>query len=102
MPTINNCKCILVIGGTSGLGRKLALSILNLPSRPVVIICGRRQERLDELASSYGGSGRLKTMKLDITASPSTLRSAVNYVECTYPDVWITATPSFSVAELLL
>lgn len=102
MPTINNCRCILIIGATSGLGRKLALSILSLPSRPIVIVCGRRQERLDELASSYGGSGRLKTMRLDITADPSTLRSAVSNIVRAYPDVWIAATLLFWMAKPLL
>ncbi|KAL4069237.1 NAD(P)-binding protein [Scleroderma citrinum] len=75
MPNINHCRCILVIGGTSGLGRKLALSILNLGPW------------LDELAASYGPSGRLKTMRLDITSDPSTLRSAVSSIVRAYPDL---------------
>ncbi|KAH7915912.1 hypothetical protein BJ138DRAFT_1132321 [Hygrophoropsis aurantiaca] len=45
---------ILVIGSTACLGRALALSILDLPSKPTVIVCGRRKERLDELIGAHG------------------------------------------------
>lgn len=82
--TISDCKCILVIGATAGLGRALALAIHDLPSKPTVIAAGRRQERLDELAKE---SERIKTLKLDVNASRDALKSAVQNVTQKYPDV---------------
>ena len=87
MPSINDVRCILIIGSTSGLGRALALSILDLPSKPTVLVCGRRQERLDELVSSHGADGRLKAINLDVNAERSTLKSAVDDIIRNYPDV---------------
>ncbi|KAI6116740.1 hypothetical protein EDD16DRAFT_1591219 [Pisolithus croceorrhizus] len=87
MPNINDVKCILIIGSTSGLGRSLALSILDLPSKPTVIVCGRRQERLDELVSSHGADGRLKAVKLDVTADRATLKANIDDIIKTYPDL---------------
>jgi len=87
MPSINNVRCILIIGSTSGLGRALALNILDLPSKPTVLVCGRRQERLDELVSSYGADGRLKAINLDVNAGPATLKSAIHDIVKNHPDV---------------
>jgi NADP-dependent 3-hydroxy acid dehydrogenase YdfG len=50
MPSMIDSKCVLVLGATSGLGRALARSIQALPSKPTVIVTGRRKDRLDELA----------------------------------------------------
>ncbi|KAG6331985.1 hypothetical protein ID866_7105 [Astraeus odoratus] len=98
MSNINDCRCILVIGSTSGLGRRLALSILNLPSSPTVIVCGRRQERLRSMLSSYGSSGRLKAIPLDVTAPPATLRSAVNAILSAHPNVWFIMTTHLTLS----
>lgn len=87
MPNINDVKCILIIGSTSGLGRGLALSILDLPSKPTVIVSGRRQERLDELTSSHGADGRLRAVKLDVTADRATLKATIDDIIKTYPDL---------------
>lgn len=87
MPNINDVKCMLIIGSTSGLGRALALSILDLPSKPTVIVCGRRQERLDELVSSHGADGRLRAVKLDVNTDRQTLKAAIDDITRTYPDV---------------
>ena len=54
---ISECRCILIIGATAGIGRALALALLDLPSKPTVIIGGRRKERLDELTKT---SDRIK------------------------------------------
>ncbi|KAI6001096.1 NAD(P)-binding protein [Pisolithus orientalis] len=86
MPNINDVKCMLIIGSTSGLGRALALSILDLPSKPTVIVCGRRQERLDELVSSHGADGRLRAVKLDVNTDRQTLKAAIDDITRTYPD----------------
>ncbi|THH21476.1 hypothetical protein EW146_g78 [Bondarzewia mesenterica] len=53
MPGIHDCKCILVIGATSG-------------------IAGRRQDRLDELAKMG-----LKTVQLDVAADRETLINSI-------------------------
>ncbi|KAG6334842.1 hypothetical protein ID866_4247 [Astraeus odoratus] len=87
MPNINDAKCVLIIGSTSGLGRSLALSILDLPSKPTVIVCGRRQERLEELVSSHGADGRLKAVTLDVNVDRMTLKSAINDIIKTYPNL---------------
>ncbi|KAH9486747.1 11-beta-hydroxysteroid dehydrogenase-like 3 [Psilocybe cubensis] len=69
MPSIDDSKCILVTGATSGIGRALALNLARLPSRPKVIATGRRKERLEELekadlhAVSFDLSVNLETMK---------------------------------------
>ncbi|KAI5995640.1 NAD(P)-binding protein [Pisolithus albus] len=77
MPNINDVKCILIIGSTSGLGRDLALSILELPPSPP----------LDELVSSHGADGRLRAVKLDVTADRATLKATIDDIIKTYPDL---------------
>ncbi|KAI6149667.1 hypothetical protein BKA82DRAFT_1006310 [Pisolithus tinctorius] len=49
MSNINEVERILVIGSIPGLGWVLALSILVLPYKLIVILCGLHQEILDEL-----------------------------------------------------
>jgi len=82
--TISDCKCVLVIGATAGIGRDLALAIHGLPSKPTVIAAGRRQERLDEVAKH---GERMKTLKFDVNASRDALKSAVQNVYQNYPDL---------------
>ncbi|KAH9937132.1 uncharacterized protein B0H18DRAFT_1081399 [Fomitopsis serialis] len=69
--TISDCKCVLVIGATAGIGRDLALAIHGCrPSRP----SSRREaaERLDDF---------------DVNASRDALKSAVQDVYQKYPDL---------------
>ena len=87
MPNITDSKCILVVGSTGGIGRALALAILDLPSKPTVIVCGRRKERLDELIASHGANGRLKSVTLDVLAERSVLQSSIQEIVNAYPDV---------------
>jgi len=78
-------KCILVTGATSeGIGRALALELLNISSHPKVIITGRRQERLDEVASK---SNRLFGKRLDQTASRDDLKKWVTDLLQEYPEL---------------
>ena len=84
MPGIKDAKCVLVIGATAGLGRALAISILNLESQPIVIAVGRRQERLDELSKQ---SSRMKAMRANINASEEELKNFVQNVLSEYPQV---------------
>ncbi|KAG1894854.1 uncharacterized protein F5891DRAFT_704075 [Suillus fuscotomentosus] len=87
MPSISDCKCVLVIGSTSGIGRSLALAILDLPSQPTVVVCGRRKERLDELVASHNATGRLKSVTLDVLSERNALKSSIEEIVNTYPDL---------------
>lgn len=84
MPTIQDSKCVLVVGATAGIGRALALAIHDLPSKPTVIVSGRRQERLGELAKK---SKRIHGVKIDIDADRETLVKTVDGVLQKYPEV---------------
>ncbi|KAG2129968.1 hypothetical protein DEU56DRAFT_740903 [Suillus clintonianus] len=87
MPSISDCKCVLVIGSTGGIGRALALAILDLPSKPTVIVCGRRKERLEELVASHHATGRLKSVTLDVLLERNALKSSIEEIVNTYPDL---------------
>lgn len=88
MPGINDSKCVLVIGATSGIGRALALAIHALPTQPTVIAGGRRKERLDDLVEKGKGSGgRLEAVQIDVTSPRDTLKSFVQDIVAKYPDV---------------
>ncbi|KAJ7093960.1 NAD-P-binding protein [Mycena belliarum] len=80
--SIDNAKCVLVIGATSGIGRALALAIAELPSRPTVIAAGRRQDRLDELKAK-----KLETVQIDVAADLTTLKKTVDSLVAQYPDL---------------
>jgi hypothetical protein len=80
--SIDNAKCVLVIGATSGIGRALALAISELPSRPTVIAAGRRQDRLKELQEK-----NLETVQLDVAADLKTLKKTVDSLIAKYPNV---------------
>ncbi|KAG2754542.1 NAD(P)-binding protein [Suillus brevipes Sb2] len=87
MPSISDCKCVLVVGSTAGIGRSLALAILDLPSQPTIIVCGRRKERLDELVASHNATGRLKSVTLDVLSERNALKSSIEDIVNTYPDL---------------
>ncbi|TFK61361.1 NAD(P)-binding protein [Pluteus cervinus] len=80
MPTIDDSKCILVIGATSGIGRALAQRIAKLPNKPQVIAVGRRQERLDELATEG-----LETIQFDVDTDTESLKAFVERTVVAYP-----------------
>ncbi|TFK57383.1 NAD(P)-binding protein [Heliocybe sulcata] len=82
MPGIADSKCILVIGATAGIGRALALSLLALPSKPTVIVSGRRRSRLDELAKEG-----LEVVHCDVDADRDTLDKFVSIVLDKYPQL---------------
>ncbi|KAG1867855.1 hypothetical protein DFJ58DRAFT_768128 [Suillus subalutaceus] len=87
MPSISDSKCVLIVGSTAGIGRALALAILDLPSQPTVIVCGRRKERLDELVASHNATGRLKSVTLDVLSERNALKSSIQDIVNTYPDL---------------
>lgn len=82
MPGIEDSRCILVTGATSGIGRSLALSIAQLPSEPTVIAVGRRQERLDDLAKL-----NLRPIKFDVNTDQDAIKTFVDRVVEENPDV---------------
>jgi len=82
MLPIDESKCILITGATSGIGRALALNIAKLPSQPVVIGTGRRKERLEEI-----GKAGIHPVKLDITSDFEALKVKVDEIVKNYPDV---------------
>ncbi|KAM5533096.1 hypothetical protein V8D89_013239 [Ganoderma adspersum] len=84
MPGIKDAKCVLVIGATAGLGRSLALAIHDLETKPTVIVAGRRQERLDELAAK---SQRIKTARVDINTHHDNLKPFVRDILSKYPEL---------------
>jgi len=85
MPGINDSKCVLVVGATSGIGKSLALAILALPSNPTVIIAGRRQDRLNVIISEHGKTGRLGGIQMDVDADRAALKKIVEDVLAKYP-----------------
>ena len=87
MPGIKDAKCVLVLGATSGIGRALALAIHDLDTAPTVILAGRRQERLDELAKQ---GERIETARVDINTSENELKGFVQETLSKFPEVrWL-------------
>ncbi|TFK89629.1 NAD(P)-binding protein [Polyporus arcularius HHB13444] len=84
MTGIKDVKCVLVIGATAGIGRALALAIHNLDSKPIVVVSGRRQERLDELAKH---GERIKTARVDINTTHDELKQFVDRVLSEHPNL---------------
>ncbi|TFK57386.1 NAD(P)-binding protein [Heliocybe sulcata] len=82
MPNITDSKCVLVIGATGGIGRALAASIQALPSKPTVIVSGRRKDRLEELAKTG-----LKTIQFDANADADSLKEFVDELLEQYPQL---------------
>ncbi|KAF9495114.1 NAD(P)-binding protein [Pleurotus eryngii] len=72
-PTIADSKCILITGATSG---------IDLPGKPQVIAVGRRQGRLDELATQC-----LEAINLDVQESPQELKSDLDVIVARHPDL---------------
>ncbi|OBZ79087.1 putative oxidoreductase DltE [Grifola frondosa] len=82
MPGISVAKCILIIGATSGIGRALALAIHALPSKPTVVVGGRRRARLDELAAQ---GERFQTVQVDVNTDRANLKKFVQEITIAYP-----------------
>lgn len=93
MPGINDSKCVLVIGATAGIGRTLALAIHALPTKPTVIVTGRRKERLAELVKKgeEGTGGLLAAIQVDVSAERQTLKEFSEDVVSKFPDVTLSA-----------
>lgn len=77
------------MGATAGIGRALALAIWELPTKPIVIVAGRRRERLDELVKkgADSGEGRIEGVQIDISGSRESLQNFASDLVARYPDV---------------
>lgn len=76
-----NGNTILITGGTSGIGRGLALRFHEAGNK--VIIAGRRKELLDEIAGAHRG---IETLVLDV-ADPASITSAYETVTREHPEL---------------
>ena len=84
MVNILSARCVLVTGATSGIGRALALAIHELQTKPTVIVVGRRQERLDELAKL---SDRIKPVQFDVASGREALKQFAADMVSRFPEV---------------
>ncbi|KAG7096709.1 hypothetical protein E1B28_004123 [Marasmius oreades] len=82
MSSINDSRCVLVTGATSGIGRALAIAISELPSHPKVIGTGRRPDRLKELETAG-----LEVISLDLDVDAKSLTRNVRGIIQKYPDL---------------
>ena len=65
MNTDNQIKRIIIVGATSGIGRKMAEQYATIGN--IVGITGRRKELLDEIENLF--PGKIKTENFDVTAN---------------------------------
>ncbi|KAJ3813500.1 hypothetical protein F5876DRAFT_87031 [Lentinula aff. lateritia] len=81
-PSIDNTKCVLVTGATSGIGRALALAIASLPSHLKVIGLGRRKDRLVGLAEAG-----IDAEIFDVNADKAATKTFVEEMIRKYPEI---------------
>ncbi|KAJ3995125.1 hypothetical protein F5050DRAFT_1808975 [Lentinula boryana] len=81
-PSIDNSKCVLVTGATSGIGRALALAIAALPSHPKVIGVGRRKDRLAGLKDAG-----IDAEEFDVNADRVKTKDFVEEMIQKYPEI---------------
>lgn len=74
-------RIALITGATSGIGRATANAFADLNYR--LILCGRRQDRLDELTEELGGQTTVTTLNFDVRDWTD-----VNDAISTLPDEW--------------
>lgn len=84
MANILQATCVLVTGASSGIGRALAIAIHDLETKPTVIVTGRREERLHELAAL---GERIKPMPFDMTSGRESLKRFAEDLTAAYPEV---------------
>jgi uncharacterized oxidoreductase len=75
-----NESTILIAGGTSGIGLQFARELQNAGN--TVIVAGRRQDKLDAIASACGIEG----VPLDIT-DPGSVQRLTEHVTATHPEL---------------
>ncbi|KAF9499845.1 NAD(P)-binding protein [Pleurotus eryngii] len=97
IPSSNDSGCVLVTGVTAGIGRALAYAISDPPSKPRVIAAGRRQDRLDELAS------KMDTIQVNFDTDKETIKMFVDDTIAKYPDyeTWFQKPETIDLDKLL-
>jgi len=85
----SSAKCVLVIGATSGIGKDLALAVHELPTKPTVIVAGRRQQRLEEILAqgSKSGKDKLHAITLDVMSGVEVLGQFVKDIMTKFPEL---------------
>ena len=78
---ISMARIALITGATSGIGRATATAFADLDYR--LILCGRRQDRLDELESQLSAQTSVLTLNFDVR-DWTEVREAIS----TLPDDW--------------
>ena len=63
----------LITGATSGIGRETAILLASKNIR--LVLCGRRQDRLDELKEMLGAKTEIHTLKFDVRDRDAVLQS---------------------------
>lgn len=96
MANILHVRCVLITGATSGIGRALALAIHELQTKPTVIVVGRRQERLNELARL---SDRIKPVRFDVSGGREALKQFAADMISQFPEVRSPCDASFAHKE---
>ncbi len=74
-------KTVFVTGASSGIGRSTARAFAQQGAR--LLLCARRQEKLEELAQTLDGAEEVFTFRLDVRD-----RSAVEQTLAGLPDEW--------------
>ncbi|KAI3612165.1 short-chain dehydrogenase oxidoreductase [Moniliophthora roreri] len=82
MTSINDSKCILVTGATSGIGRALAVALSQLPSKPKIIGTGRRPDRLAELEAAG-----IDAIPFELDADKETIVECIQSIIQKYPNL---------------
>lgn len=79
-------KVVLITGTTSGLGRQFALAVAGAGG--IVVVSGRRKERLDALVAEIASTGGIAhAVALDVTDTAACAQ-AINHVWDTIGPIW--------------
>lgn len=84
MTNLLQARCVLVTGATAGIGRAMAIAIHDLQTKPIVIIVGRRKERLDELAAQ---SDRYIPVQFDLSSGREAIKAFAHDIVTRFPEV---------------
>ncbi|CAM6091721.1 unnamed protein product [Calypogeia fissa] len=75
------CKTIIVTGATSGIGRGIALRLLDRYPDVKLIVTGRRKQNLEEIVTKYGSS-RVAAIPFDVSDIANISKLAKSAIAC--------------------